>query len=215
MICLANDEIRKFAKFISKPDVRTVELYVIPGYDVIETPDGEMGFAVYDAETERIIVPEGLTEEDKERVLSSIAHEYFHHIEHTQGKTNNEEAAEDFARRMVSAFKSETVSESDTEQNRRTESGKTMNDNVYLTIRQIQLMQHALGLDDGRYGRHGIIVTYRNYFDAGERIEAWEELTGKGLAERDIGRDGDIRYKVTQKGIATLERIMLIKIKWR
>ena len=90
-----------------------------------------------------------------------------------------------------------------------------MNDNVYLTIRQISLMQHALGLDDGRYGRHGIIVTYRNYFDAGERIEAWEELTGKGLTERSIGRNGDIQYKVTQKGITALERIMLIKIKWR
>ncbi len=114
MIYLANDEIRKFAKFISKSDVRAVELYVIPGYDVIETPDGEMGFAVYDTETERIFVPEGLTEDGKERVLASIAHEYFHHIEHTKGKTHNEEEAEDFANRMVAAFKSKTMPESDT-----------------------------------------------------------------------------------------------------
>ena len=114
MIYLANDEIRKFAKFISKSDVRAVELYVIPGYDVIETPDGEMGFAVYDTETERIFVPEGLTEDGKERVLASIAHEYFHHIEHTKGKTHNEEEAEDFAQRMVTLFKAQTVSDSDT-----------------------------------------------------------------------------------------------------
>ena len=89
-----------------------------------------------------------------------------------------------------------------------------MSDNVYLTIRQISLMQHALGLDDGVHGRRGLIIAYRNYFDAGESIKAWEDLMKKGLAGRNISRDGEIEYWVTQEGITALERIMLIKIKW-
>ena len=89
-----------------------------------------------------------------------------------------------------------------------------MNDNYYLTIRQITLMQHALGLDDGVHGRQGLVVSYRNYFDAGASIEAWEDLTAKGLAGRNIGRNGDIEYWVTPEGIKALERIMLIEIKW-
>ena len=89
-----------------------------------------------------------------------------------------------------------------------------MDNNYYLTIRQISLMQHALGLDDGVHGRRGLFVTYRNYFDAGESIKAWEDLTEKGLAGRHIRSNGDIEYWVTPEGIAALERIMLIKIKW-
>lgn len=113
MIYFASDEIREFTEFISMPNISPVELYVIPGYDTIETTDGEKGFAVYDLENERIIVPEGLSKEGKEQVLSSIAHEYFHHIEHAQGKAHDEEKAEKFARRMVTAFKFRAVSDSD------------------------------------------------------------------------------------------------------
>lgn len=104
MIYLANDKIRKFVKFISKPDIPAVELYVIPGYDVVETPEGEMGFAVYETETKRIIVPEGVTEEVKEIVLASIAHEYYHHIESVRGEEHDEVKAEEFANSMVSAY---------------------------------------------------------------------------------------------------------------
>ena len=107
MICFANEEIRNFVEFISKPDISVVELYVIPGYDAVEAPNGQMGFAVYEPEIKRIIVPEGVTREIKDTVLESIAHEYFHHIEHERGKIKHNEAeADDFARRMVSAFKS-------------------------------------------------------------------------------------------------------------
>ena len=105
MICFANAEIRKFVKFINKPDIPAVELYVIPGYDVIETPEGEMGFAVYETETKRIIVPEGLTEEVKETVLASIAHEYYHHIESVRGEEHDEAKAEEFANNMVATYK--------------------------------------------------------------------------------------------------------------
>ena len=89
-----------------------------------------------------------------------------------------------------------------------------MNDNVYLTIRQISLMQHALGLDDGEPIRYQRLV-YRNYFDAGESIKAWENLVGKGLAIRNICRDGSIEYCVTDAGIKALERIMLVKFKFK
>ena len=89
-----------------------------------------------------------------------------------------------------------------------------MNTDTPLTIRQISLMQHALGMDDGEHGQRGLCAVYRNYFDAGESIAAWEDLTGKGFAIRNVSRNGDIEYCVTPEGIAALERIMLIKIKW-
>ena len=88
-----------------------------------------------------------------------------------------------------------------------------MNDKHSLTIEQISLMQHALGLDCGVHARRGLCATYRNYFDAGGSIESWEDLTQKGFARRNIRRNGDVEYRVTQEGINVLERIMFIRIK--
>lgn len=109
MIVFCTDEIRRFAAFISEKDVSPVELYVIPGYDALEVNDkihdSTVAFGAYDAENKRIIVPEGITDEDKERVLSTIAHEYFHHIEREMGNEHNEECAEKYAADMVKAFK--------------------------------------------------------------------------------------------------------------
>jgi hypothetical protein len=109
MILFTSDKIRAFVDFISAADISPVELYVVPGYDTLEITDGEhdetVAFGAYDPENKRIIVPEGITDEDKERVLSTIAHEYFHHIEREMGTNHNEERAEKYAADMVKAFK--------------------------------------------------------------------------------------------------------------
>ena len=108
MIVLLNDTIRRFAKFISDKHVSPVELYVVPGYDALEFDDGTddktVAFGAYDPENKRIIVPEGITDEDKKLILSTIAHEYFHHIEKDGGFPHHEVAAEKYANDMVKAF---------------------------------------------------------------------------------------------------------------
>lgn len=109
MIVFANEEIRKFVAFISEEKISPVELYIVPGYDMLEITDAKhdavSAFGAYDKDNKRIIVPEGITDEDKERVLSTIAHEYFHHIEEDMGVEHNEESAEAYAADMVKAFK--------------------------------------------------------------------------------------------------------------
>lgn len=109
MIVFCNDEVRRFAAFISEKDVPPVELYVIPGYDALEVNDkihdSTVAFGAYDAENKRIIVPEGITDEDKALVLSTIAHEYYHHIENSWGWEHDEDKAEEYAAEMVSKFK--------------------------------------------------------------------------------------------------------------
>ena len=109
MIVFGNDEIRRFVEFISEKDVPPVELYIIPGYDALEINDAihdsTVAFGAYDPAHKRIIVPEGLTDEDKGLVLSTIAHEYFHHIEAYMGVEHNEDSAEAYAADMVKAFK--------------------------------------------------------------------------------------------------------------
>jgi hypothetical protein len=108
VIVFANDEIRRFVEWISDKDISPVELYVVPGYDALEVCDAEhdetVAFGAYDPENKRIIVPEGITDEDKERVLSTIAHEYFHHVERENGLEPNEESAERYAANMVHDF---------------------------------------------------------------------------------------------------------------
>ena len=108
MIVFANDKIREFVEFISEADISPVALYVVPGYDALEVCDAEhdetFAFGAYDTENKRIIVPEGITDEDKERILFTIAHEYFHHVERENGLEPNEESAERYAANMVHDF---------------------------------------------------------------------------------------------------------------
>lgn len=78
MIKLSNDKIENFVSFISISDIPSVELYIVPGFDTVETDDGQVGFACYVEGENRIIVLEGLT---NELLFTSIAHEYYHQIQ--------------------------------------------------------------------------------------------------------------------------------------
>ena len=98
VIKLSNDKIEKFISFISISDIPPIELYIVPGFDTVETDVGQVGFACYIESENRIIVPEGLTDE---LLFTSIAHEYYHHIEHCIGTEHDEDKAEKFAYEML------------------------------------------------------------------------------------------------------------------
>ena len=73
-----------------------------------------------------------------------------------------------------------------------------------LTIKQIQEMQHALGNQIKK-------TSYRNYFNTGIDDTSWEELVGKGLASKrqEPEEMGGVYYHVTDEGIAALKQIMV------
>ena len=107
MIKLINDEIRAFTEYISDPKIAPVELYVIPGFDAIQTPDREFASAVYNPKENRIIAAEGVSEELQGEVLRHIAHEYYHHIQKCNGDDFDEDEAEDFAETMCQKWENE------------------------------------------------------------------------------------------------------------
>lgn len=73
---------------------------------------------------------------------------------------------------------------------------------IKLSIKQLREIKHALGgkIEEG---------TYRNYYNAGEVCESWEELVEMGFAtKRDHGKSfGGIYYYVTDKAIDFLRGI--------
>lgn len=49
-------------------------------------------------------------------------------------------------------------------------------DHPQISARELELMTHALGIENKR------TRPYRNYYDAGEPIGTWESLASRGLA---------------------------------
>lgn len=83
-----------------------------------------------------------------------------------------------------------------------------MNENITLTVRQIEKMQHAIGLKNA--GKRGKYKMYRNYYDAGAIDFEWDMLVVHGFAKRESSDKGVV-YRVTPEGIKLLERIMLLE----
>lgn len=89
-----------------------------------------------------------------------------------------------------------------------------MNKTVKLSSSQINKMKHAIGLDNARpVKKH--YTPYRNTYFTGDDVE-WNELVGMKLANKsaDPFCKGDFVYSVTSAGIAELEVILGIKIKF-
>jgi hypothetical protein len=86
-----------------------------------------------------------------------------------------------------------------------------------ITIRQLNLMKHALGLDQTKAKpKRGKYTAYRNYYCSYEKNSDWETLAECGLA---ISRIGDpeiyptsIFYHVSKEGMQLLESILGFKI---
>ena len=100
MIEFANKRIRDFVASISNPKIQPIDLYVIPGYDTLELPDGQRAFAVYDRKKNRIIVADNGTEQ----ALNSIAREYYLYMDNVE---HDEDKAKAYADKMVEKWKQE------------------------------------------------------------------------------------------------------------
>lgn len=89
-----------------------------------------------------------------------------------------------------------------------------MNKTVKLSSSQINKMKHAIGLDNARPVKNSY-TAYRNTYFTGDDTE-WNELVEMKLANKstDPFCNGDFVYSVTSAGIAELEVILGIRIKF-
>jgi hypothetical protein len=86
-----------------------------------------------------------------------------------------------------------------------------------ITIRQLNLMKHALGLDQTKAKpKRGKYTAYRNYYCSYGKNEDWESLVESGVA---TSRTGDpeiyptsVFYHVSNEGMQLLERVLGFKI---
>ena len=82
------------------PDLK---IYIAYGYDVIETPDGNMGFGVYDVNKRTIYVAGDMPNAEYE-IPYTIFHELWHDYEITNGLKVDENKADDFAKTMCNVL---------------------------------------------------------------------------------------------------------------
>lgn len=119
MIIFHDDCIHKIMRYLNKnyPRVNKVYLCILEGYDSVEGPTGEKGFAVFDTITNRIYVPsevpEELKDESNEILVSSIAHEYMRFLQKCDGKPYDEDEAEQFAEKVSKEFFSSGITGED------------------------------------------------------------------------------------------------------
>lgn len=73
-----------------------VDVIIAFDADHIEAPDGQKGFGVFDADTDRIYIAADIPEPE-ETLIETTAHEFMHYIQKIKGKPYSEEEAEHFA----------------------------------------------------------------------------------------------------------------------
>ncbi len=85
-------------------------------------------------------------------------------------------------------------------------------DEIKLSVSQIQMMKHALGLDNPFLSKRKP-EAYRNYYATGDDPE-WNDIVEKGLAEKraDPFCKGDVIYHLTTEGIDYLSSLIGKKI---
>ena len=77
---------------------QNVTIHILEESDSVQAPNGEIGFGVYIPENAEIYVAAELPEEI---TLSTIAHEYKHFIQFSEGKDFDEDEAEKFAEEIM------------------------------------------------------------------------------------------------------------------
>lgn len=100
MIKISNEVINSTIEYLNENYNVDEEVFIkiAEGYDVIEAPNGERGFGVYDPETRTIYVP---TEMEDEELIRTIAHEYRHFMQYNGNDDIDEVDAEEFADMIV------------------------------------------------------------------------------------------------------------------
>ena len=84
-----------------------------------------------------------------------------------------------------------------------------------ITVKQINLMKHAIGIDKDKIKRYKYDA-YRNYYTTADKESNWDDLVEKGYAtsrrsDKGIG-DNPIIYFVSKKGLEFLSELLYIKI---
>lgn len=75
---------------------------------------------------------------------------------------------------------------------------------IKLTLRQIELMEHAIGFDSGKIKRKRY-EAYRNRYVVSEPNNDWEELVRIGYAtKREFKIEKQIVYYVSERGMKYL-----------
>lgn len=85
-----------------------------------------------------------------------------------------------------------------------------------MTIKQIEAMQHAIGIKKDRIKYHKYIA-FRNHFCCNvTNCDDWEDLVHQGYAERGEEKKSEgytgRYYHVTDKGLSLLSKLMMIVI---
>ena len=81
-----------------------------------------------------------------------------------------------------------------------------------ITVKQLDNMKHALGLDQTKAKpKRGKYTAYRNYFCTYGKNDEWESLVECGLATFHVG-DPSVYYHVSEEGLQFMSEILGFKI---
>lgn len=106
MIKIINDIINDFILFLNRNYglEQTVYIHVVENCDSIQTPDGGVGFGVFDNTTDNIYVACDYEFMDDRSILTTIAHEYKHFLQKYDNEIYSEEDADSFAVKVYEEF---------------------------------------------------------------------------------------------------------------
>ena len=86
-----------------------------------------------------------------------------------------------------------------------------------ITIHQLELMKHAIGLDQTKAKpKRGKYTAYRNYFNTSGKNEEWAALVKLGVAKSNVGNQeiypNSVFYHVSEDGLRMMEENLGFKI---
>lgn len=122
MIHIIPEWLQEVVAWLNKkfPNDEDVNLTILHGYDSVHVKhEDKTGFALYDAETKSIYLPDPEALENLQKLpredgrmttIHSLLHEYRHHQQNIRGLPFDEEEAEEFAEIMYKEYKKERKS---------------------------------------------------------------------------------------------------------
>lgn len=108
MIKISSDIIDKAIRHLEKhyPCEDDVYVKILEGFDTVMEPGGKMGFGVY-ATNERAIYIAGDLPDDEYAIVTTVAHEYKHFLQHMSGEEFDEKDAVEFGEKIYMEMKKE------------------------------------------------------------------------------------------------------------
>lgn len=110
LLYLQNDFPKIIGNMKDPDDHYRVDVIIAFDADHIEAPDGQKGFGVFDADTDRIYLAADIPEPE-ETLIETTAHEFMHYIQKIKGLPYSEEEAEHFAEFARNQVKRQIIEE--------------------------------------------------------------------------------------------------------